>query len=155
GEHQPVVPAGQSFGMRHALADRRGKALALADEADLHAAPVELVHLALERVHEQLHQRADLVLWPAPVLAGEGEQRQRRDAALEAEVDAGVDRPRTGTVAHRTWPAAALGPTPVAVHDDGEVRSEEHTSELQSRENLVCRRLLEKKKTAEDVYRCR
>src|SRR5690606_39634192 len=29
----------------------------------------------------------------------------------------------------------------------GEVRSEEHTSELQSRENLVCRLLLEKKKT--------
>src|SRR5690606_41337249 len=27
-----------------------------------------------------------------------------------------------------------------------ELRSEEHTSELQSRENLVCRRLLEKKK---------
>src|SRR5690606_41487381 len=29
----------------------------------------------------------------------------------------------------------------------GERRSEEHTSELQSRENLVCRLLLEKKKT--------
>src|SRR5690606_39632420 len=29
-------------------------------------------------------------------------------------------------------------------HDD--IRSEEHTSELQSRENLVCRLLLEKKK---------
>src|SRR5690606_39805354 len=29
---------------------------------------------------------------------------------------------------------------------DGEHRSEEHTSELQSRENLVCRLLLEKKK---------
>src|SRR5690606_40619873 len=28
-------------------------------------------------------------------------------------------------------------------------RSEEHTSELQSRENLVCRLLLEKKKTSE------
>src|SRR5690606_40221222 len=28
----------------------------------------------------------------------------------------------------------------------GEIRSEEHTSELQSRENLVCRLLLEKKK---------
>src|SRR5690606_41155583 len=28
-----------------------------------------------------------------------------------------------------------------------ELRSEEHTSELQSRENLVCRLLLEKKKT--------
>src|SRR5690606_41432969 len=29
-------------------------------------------------------------------------------------------------------------------------RSEEHTSELQSRENLVCRLLLEKKKTKQD-----
>src|SRR5690606_41944936 len=32
---------------------------------------------------------------------------------------------------------------------DGEPRSEEHTSELQSRENLVCRLLLEKKKKIE------
>src|SRR5690606_40122284 len=30
-------------------------------------------------------------------------------------------------------------------------RSEEHTSELQSRENLVCRLLLEKKKTAQQT----
>src|SRR3712207_7841796 len=30
---------------------------------------------------------------------------------------------------------------------DGEARSEEHTSELQSRQYLVCRLLLEKKKT--------
>src|SRR5690606_17363413 len=30
-----------------------------------------------------------------------------------------------------------------------QVRSEEHTSELQSRENLVCRLLLEKKKTTQ------
>src|SRR5690606_38106822 len=33
-----------------------------------------------------------------------------------------------------------------AVDGDAVVRSEEHTSELQSRENLVCRLLLEKKK---------
>src|SRR5690606_31030392 len=32
------------------------------------------------------------------------------------------------------------------VGDFGDSRSEEHTSELQSRENLVCRLLLEKKK---------
>src|SRR3712207_8999890 len=31
--------------------------------------------------------------------------------------------------------------------DGGQVRSEEHTSELQSRQYLVCRLLLEKKKT--------
>src|SRR6266511_2046191 len=39
---------------------------------------------------------------------------------------------------------ASGGPV-LAHHDDRGLRSEEHTSELQSRENLVCRRLLEKK----------
>src|SRR5215475_15924431 len=34
----------------------------------------------------------------------------------------------------------------VAPHRQSAARSEEHTSELQSRENLVCRLLLEKKK---------
>src|SRR2546430_9706115 len=34
----------------------------------------------------------------------------------------------------------------IAAHDRGVQRSEEHTSELQSQSNLVCRLLLEKKK---------
>src|SRR3712207_8986514 len=34
-------------------------------------------------------------------------------------------------------------------------RSEEHTSELQSRQYLVCRLLLEKKKTKLNTYNCR
>src|SRR2546430_7358703 len=40
-------------------------------------------------------------------------------------------------------------------HEDGE-RSEEHTSELQSQSNLVCRLLLEKKKiyTRDARYKC-
>src|SRR5690606_41256578 len=45
-----------------------------------------------------------------------------------------------------SWP----GPVTWLVPDNGRaptwIRSEEHTSELQSRENLVCRLLLEKKK---------
>src|SRR5690606_40249178 len=36
--------------------------------------------------------------------------------------------------------------SPAALLETIKVRSEEHTSELQSRENLVCRLLLEKKK---------
>src|SRR5690606_41678161 len=40
------------------------------------------------------------------------------------------------------WFPAHQAPAP-----ETELRSEEHTSELQSRENLVCRLLLEKKKT--------
>src|SRR2546427_6185995 len=44
-------------------------------------------------------------------------------------------------------------PAPVAAHrgeDEGQ-RSEEHTSELQSQSNLVCRLLLEKKKKARNL----
>src|SRR5690606_40225090 len=47
-----------------------------------------------------------------------------------------------------------LGAVGVAVEAglaDQHLRSEEHTSELQSRENLVCRLLLEKKKKQNDV----
>src|SRR2546427_6947816 len=42
------------------------------------------------------------------------------------------------------WSAAYLAIMGLA--DDAEGRSEEHTSELQSQSNLVCRLLLEKKK---------
>src|SRR2546429_3101165 len=41
---------------------------------------------------------------------------------------------------------AAPGRDPAAVPGDDAARSEEHTSELQSRLHLVCRLLLEKKK---------
>src|SRR2546430_8197416 len=40
----------------------------------------------------------------------------------------------------------AARPDPIRGPSDGRCRSEEHTSELQSQSNLVCRLLLEKKK---------
>src|SRR3989442_15804246 len=43
-------------------------------------------------------------------------------------------------------PLLSKCPSAHAKIDSGEVRSEEHTSELQSRPHLVCRLLLEKKK---------
>src|SRR3712207_9452659 len=47
------------------------------------------------------------------------------------------------------WPGTGARPSPV--DGTGARRSEEHTSELQSRQYLVCRLLLEKKKT---TYTC-
>src|SRR3712207_8708358 len=44
-----------------------------------------------------------------------------------------------------------LGEHPLHLGLVGDVRSEEHTSELQSRQYLVCRLLLEKKKTKYSV----
>src|SRR2546427_7882360 len=47
---------------------------------------------------------------------------------------------------HPVWIAHDILPTAVRARCVEEARSEEHTSELQSQSNLVCRLLLEKKK---------
>src|SRR5690606_41890611 len=54
----------------------------------------------------------------------------------------GAVRPRDSPMASRIMPSRKAMPDICR----GAARSEEHTSELQSRENLVCRLLLEKKK---------
>src|SRR5688572_32326950 len=50
-----------------------------------------------------------------------------------------------GPAAHAPQEDAVAGPAPEAASAPTTVRSEEHTSELQSQSNLVCRLLLEKK----------
>src|SRR5688572_32489912 len=53
--------------------------------------------------------------------------------------------PATGRVGHQEPQAAQLRAV-AAAGEPADHRSEEHTSELQSQSNLVCRLLLEKKK---------
>src|SRR5438445_8398147 len=52
------------------------------------------------------------------------------------------------TIFYSGWRSVAVSPKERAhpKYDAGQARSEEHTSELQSRQYLVCRLLLEKKK---------
>src|SRR5256885_12551433 len=54
----------------------------------------------------------------------------------------------TTEITEPEWPSSVPRTAPVAVSQSLTVRSEEHTSELQSPCNLVCRLLLEKKKHA-------
>src|SRR5690606_40055700 len=56
----------------------------------------------------------------------------------------GACKSRCPSVPSRPWPSLFFFPLFFSV--ELSPRSEEHTSELQSRENLVCRLLLEKKK---------
>src|SRR3712207_7304806 len=64
------------------------------------------------------------------------------EAALPCPPDSRVPPTTTAVMAFSSQPNPATGwPTPTR-----EARSEEHTSELQSRQYLVCRLLLEKKK---------
>src|SRR3712207_8038115 len=72
---------------------------------------------------------------------GEGQADERRGGVVHGdEHDAGAGDGRGPADDH-----GAQGRASVAERVEG--RSEEHTSELQSRQYLVCRLLLEKKKT--------
>src|SRR3712207_8537011 len=75
-------------------------------------------------------------------------RRQGHQARAELPLDA--DDPRGGQRADRQQPRAeaqaAVERAGAGRPDQGPRRSEEHTSELQSRQYLVCRLLLEKKK---------
>src|SRR5260370_22040648 len=80
----------------------------------------------------------DALLGPAPVIypfivnnPGEAAAAKRRLGAI--------------TIGRMTPPISA-GKLPPGLHAIERLRSEEHTSELQSHLNLVCRLLLEKKK---------
>src|SRR3712207_7520511 len=57
-------------------------------------------------------------------------------------------KPRVGPTPRVGLVGPMLGSNPGWAVGQGEVRSEEHTSELQSRQYLVCRLLLEKKNQA-------
>src|SRR2546430_10022073 len=72
---------------------------------------------------------------------------QERVVGVEAVVAAGQGR---GEVEPEPVDVHLLDPVPQRVQrelDDARVRSEEHTSELQSQSNLVCRLLLARKQT--------
>src|SRR2546430_3976618 len=62
------------------------------------------------------------------------------------------DRERVVDLVHETGRQLADRGEPLALRPLGLHRSEEHTSELQSQSNLVCRLLLEKKKNIIDIY---
>ena len=69
-----------------------------------------------------------------------------RSKGMELEVDVQEDQPEFDNFEQLDDGSIAFGmPTPVV--EDTDFRSEEHTSELQSRIHLVCRLLLEKKNT--------
>src|SRR5690606_41856962 len=74
-----------------------------------------------------------------------------RSAALRTRPSAGSTAMIRPTHIAASWPAAVRRGSSTSMRLRGERRSEEHTSELQSRENLVCRLLLEKKKNTQQA----
>src|SRR2546428_7190827 len=86
-------------------------------------------------------------LFPYPTLFRSPEAAPRDVEAGRERGDGGADGRRSGYVVARAFHSAPEAPRQICCRrrrSGG--RSEEHTSELQSRSDLVCRLLLEKKK---------
>src|SRR3712207_9014098 len=76
-----------------------------------------------------------------------GRGRRERTAAGEGSARKGSRLPAQSLAGVRAVQPGGAGRAPVRALPAESGRSEEHTSELQSRQYLVCRLLLEKKKT--------
>src|SRR5690606_41773546 len=94
--------------------------------------PALLPYATLFRSHRDRPGRRRRLPHPVP---------RRRDRARRRAAARGARRTAVEPAGPVLW-RVLLAALPV---DRGGQRSEEHTSELQSRENLVCRRRLEKK----------
>jgi hypothetical protein len=79
---------------------------------------VQVRDFALQGIEKQVHEHADLIGGPAPVLAAEGEQREMAHLAFRAFLHHPAHHPHAGTMAGRPRHAARPGPPAVAVHDD-------------------------------------
>src|SRR5690606_41800259 len=75
--------------------------------------------------------------------------RVRAASALPLALGFGISTPEQAVAVAHLAEGVVVGSALVErLAREGPARSEEHTSELQSRENLVCRLLLEKKKVS-------
>src|SRR5471032_1062666 len=115
------VGASTCLGVGDVLLDILGQAVAIADHAQLRAVASELFEFVPQVVAQQSHQIVDLVGRARPVLGREGEQRQDRNAELASAANDFAYRVGAPAVTGDAWQPPRLRPSPIAVHDDGDV----------------------------------
>src|SRR3712207_93344 len=102
-------------------------------------ATTEIYTLSLHDALPISSPRSSASARPAPRRRTRASPTRRRATTSRSSCRRGAGRPSRGPPARTTTPSS---------------RSEEHTSELQSRQYLVCRLLLEKKKNTRTARRC-
>src|SRR5690606_39000162 len=92
-----------------------------ANMPDLNAFAVEFVQLAVNHRLQDAHQKLDFAPGPSPVLGREGVDRQNLHAKLDRGPDNTAQVLRAVTVSFSAWQPTRGRPSPVAIHDDGDV----------------------------------
>src|SRR5690606_41628943 len=101
---------------------------------------------ALDTLSFVLRRPPGPTVFPYTTLFRSTGRAPRADGAARAAATAGATGPAGVLGTANATPAADTRDSAAETGAPRAARSEEHTSELQSRENLVCRLLLEKKK---------
>mmetsp|Transcript_10610 Transcript_10610/g.43394 ORF Transcript_10610/g.43394 Transcript_10610/m.43394 type:complete len:538 (+) Transcript_10610:732-2345(+) len=120
-QRQLVVVQSAALGLVPGIAQLVGHRIAVADDADAHAHRAHLGEVAADSSQHQAHQPGDLVARPLPVLAGEGEDGEVFDVAVDAGLHHLDQRIHPGLVAEEARQEALLGPTAIAIHHDGDM----------------------------------
>ena len=97
-----------------------------ADDPDLDAILVQVGEITPDKAAHEAEQVMDLLSRARPVLGGEAEQGEMRDAKLECGLDRPPDALDTLAMALRAWEPPLPGPASVAIHDDGDVPRGRH-----------------------------
>src|SRR5690606_21885781 len=119
----------------HAITSRRSVRAFLPDPVD------ERVLRDILRVASRAPSGTNMQPWKVYVTTGEAKER-----LSQAILSSGIRAEKAEWDEYKYYPDKFFEPYLQRRRTVGWARSEEHTSELQSRENLVCRLLLEKKK---------
>ena len=121
-----------------ALADG-GEFLDAADVVESDALADHFIALLVEEIFQQKHEGVDLEGGAFPVLRGKGVERQILNAGVEAGLDAALDGFRARLVACDARETALLGPTAVAVHNNGDMLGD-NGAHLFAQSRMVCSR---------------
>ena len=121
GEGELAIAGGACLGAPDEPLDGLAEGRDMPDHTQTDPGLVELLDFLLERHAKQLLQHRDFLFGPAPVLRAERKQGEVLDAALCARAHHRAHRFDAATMAGNARQEALFRPTPVAIHDDGNV----------------------------------
>ncbi len=117
-QREPRVGGRLRLARRYEVTDSPVEYRSVADHLEPDPVRMQLRHFLLQRMQEKVHEYRDFIGRAAPVLAGEREQREKFDVALDAREDDRPHRLDTAAVPGDARQHPLLRPASVAVHDD-------------------------------------
>lgn len=117
-QNEAVTTRSHRLRLAHCSLQLRMETRTIANDAQADVVFIEAFGLAAQCLEEQIHQGADFIGRPLPVLTGEGKQGQHLDLGLGAHLDHRANSINTRFMPGDAGHEAFFCPAIVAIHDD-------------------------------------